>query len=129
VGVERAVVKEPTQLVLILGNKPYIKVDTVEKKVTAAVNDADNNFINALGIMDGDEIIEWNGQPIDASSIMNAVMSTYGIQEGALTTIKVKRNGETIELSGNAKLNYIDGSGYRFADPSKLKLKEAWLKG
>jgi len=129
VGVERAVVKEPTQLVLILGNKPYIKVDTVEKKVTAAVNDADNNFINALGIMDGDEIIEWNGQPIDASSIMNAVMSTYGIQEGALTTIKVKRNGEIIELSGNAKLNYIDGSGFKFTDPSKLKLKEAWLKG
>ena len=129
VGVERAVVKEPTQLVLIIGTTPYIRIDTVERKVTAVINDDANNFVNALGIKNGDEIIEWNGQPIDASTLMGALMTTYGIQEGAYTTIRVKRNGEMIELSGNAKLNYIDGSGYKFADPSKMKLKEAWLKG
>ena len=129
VGVERADVKEPTQLVFITGNGPYISIDTARRKVIAVIKDANNNFMNAMGVQDGDEIIEMNNTPLDASVIMNVLIAGYGLEEDEPMTMKVKRKGEIIELKGKVKLNYIDGSGYKFTDPSKLKLKEAWLKG
>ena len=129
VGVERADVKEPTQLVFITGNGPYISIDTARRKVIAVIKDTNNNFMNAMGVQDGDEIIEMNNTPLDASVIMNVLIAGYGLEEDEPMTMKVKRKGEIIELKGKVKLNYIDGSGYKFKDPSKLKLKEAWLKG
>jgi len=129
VGVERADVKEPTQLVFITGNGPYISIDTARRKVIAVIKDTNNNFMNAMGVQDGDEIIEMNNTPLDASVIMNVLIAGYGLEEDEPMTMKVKRKGEIIELKGKVKLNYIDGSGYKFTDPSKLKLKEAWLKG
>jgi len=129
VGVERADVKEPTQLVFITGNAPYISIDTARRKVIAVIKDANNNFMNAMGVQDGDEIIEMNNTLLDASVVMNVLIAGYGLEEDEPMTMKVKRKGEIIELKGKVKLNYIDGSGFKFADPSKLKLKEAWLKG
>jgi hypothetical protein len=85
--------------------------------------------MNAMGVQDGDEIIEMNNTLLDASVIMNVLIAGYGLEEDEPMTMKVKRKGEIIELKGKVKLNYIDGSGYKFTDPSKLKLKEAWLKG
>ena len=84
--------------------------------------------MNAMALKNGDEIIEMNGIAVDASNPMNVLMAGYGLEEGDAMTMKVKRNGQIIELKGTVKLNYVDGSGFKFTDPSKVKLKDAWLK-
>jgi hypothetical protein len=103
-------------------------VDTGARKAIAVIRDTANNFMNAMGVKNGDEIIEMSGSAIDASNPMNVLMAGYGLEEGDSMTMKVKRNGEIIELKGKVKLNYVDGSGFKFTDPSKAKLKDAWLK-
>jgi len=129
VGVERAPMKQPTPLVFIAENKPYIRVDTAARKAIVVIKDNSNNFMTGMGMMDGDEIIEMNGSVIDASTPMSVLMAGYGLEEGESMTMKVKRNGTTIELKGNVKLNYVDGTGFKFTDTSKAQLKDAWLKG
>ncbi|HEX5669087.1 MAG TPA: hypothetical protein VFX73_09810, partial [Chitinophagaceae bacterium] len=128
VGVDRAVVKEPTTLVFIANNKPYLAIDTVNKKAIAVIRDNENNFMTALGVQNGDELVEMNESPIDASTPMNVMIAGYGMEENEPVSLKVKRNGQIVELKGQAKLNYVDGSGLKFVDPSKEKLKNAWLK-
>ncbi len=100
VGVARADIKEPTQLVFITGSKPYISIDTARRIVTAIIKDTNNNFMNAMGVKDGDEIIEMNETVLDASVIMNVLIAGYGLEEDEPMTMKVKRNGEIIELKG-----------------------------
>jgi predicted metalloprotease with PDZ domain len=128
-GVARAPMKQPTPLVFIADNKPYIRVDTAARKAIAVINDNSNHFMTGMGMEDGDEIIEMNGSLIDASTPMTVLMAGYGLEEGESMTMKVKRNGTIVELKGNVKLNYVDGSGFKFTDPSKQQLKDAWLKG
>lgn len=129
VGVSRAVVKEPTLVVFMSGKGVNLKVDTVNKKAIAVMPDATNSFMTSMGIQDGDELIEINGSPIDASNPTNVLIAGFGIDEGEPISMKVKRNGQLVELKGNAKLNYIDGNGFKFTDESKRKLNQAWLKG
>jgi hypothetical protein len=85
--------------------------------------------MTSLGIQNGDEIIEMNGSPIDASNPTAVLIAGYGIDEDDPITMKVKRNGQVVELSGKAKLNYVDGKGFKFTDESKRALNQAWLKG
>jgi predicted metalloprotease with PDZ domain len=129
VGVERVDMKEATPIVFIAGGKPYLSVDTGARKAIAVIRDTANNFMNAMGVKNGDEIIEMNGIAVDASNPMNVLMAGYGLEEGDAMTMKVKRNGQIIELKGTVKLNYVDGSGFKFTDPTKVKKKDAWLKG
>lgn len=128
VGVTRAVVKEPTPLAFLAEGKPYVSIDTINKIATARVPDSKNNFMNAMGLKDGDQLVEIDGSPVDASTPMGVLLAVYGLEEDQDMTMKVKRNGEIIELRGKVRLNYQDGSGYKFTDQSKLALKEAWLK-
>ncbi len=129
VGVERVPMKEPTPLVFIAGNRPYITVDTAGRRAIVVIKDNNNNFMNAMALKDGDEILEMNESAIDASSPMNVLMAGYGLEENEPMTMKVKRNGQVIELKGTVKLNYVDGSGFKFTDTTKTALKDAWLKG
>jgi predicted metalloprotease with PDZ domain len=129
VGVTPATVKEPTIVVFMTGKGANVRVDTANKKATAIMPDASNVFMTSLGIQNGDEIIEMNGSPIDASNPTSVLIAGYGIDEDDPITMKVKRNGQVVELSGKAKLNYVDGSGFKFTDASKRALNQAWLKG
>jgi len=128
-GVEMTDIKVPTELVFLADSRPYIMVDTAARKAVAVIYDTKNNFMNAMGVKNGDEIIEMDGTPIDASNLMGVLMTGYGLEEDEPMTMKVKRNGQIVELKGKVKLNYEDGTGFKFTDSSKLKLKEAWLKG
>ncbi len=128
VGVTRAAVKEPTPIIFVLGNTPYIAVDTTQKRAAFLIKDNNNNFMNALGVKDGDELLEINETPIDASSPMNVLIAGYGLEENQDITLKIRRDGQIRELKGKAKLNYVDAMGYKFTDPAKTALKNAWLK-
>jgi predicted metalloprotease with PDZ domain len=129
VGVQRATVQEPTLVVFLAGGKPYVVVDTAAKKAIVTLHDGNNAFMQALGVQHGDELLEINEVPVDASNPTNVLMLGYGIEEGEPMIVKVRRNGQVLELKGKARLNYQDGAGFKFTDESKKTLKEAWLKG
>jgi predicted metalloprotease with PDZ domain len=128
VGVTRATVQVPEMIAYIVNGKPYLVLDTVNRKAVIMKHDDNNNFYNSMGLQDKDELIEVNGTPIDASSITNVLLSGYQLEEGQEMTIKVKRNGQLIDLKGKVKLNYKDGAGFKFTDQSKKSLNEAWLR-
>jgi predicted metalloprotease with PDZ domain len=129
VGVTRAVVKEPTLVAFMTSKGVNVRIDTVNKKAFAVMPDASNTFMTSLGMQNGDEIMEINGSPLDASNPTNVLIAVFGIEEDEPVTMKVNRNGQVVELKGKAKLNYTDGNGFKFTDESKRKLNQAWLKG
>ncbi|HMS34103.1 MAG TPA: peptidase M61 [Ignavibacteria bacterium] len=128
VGVERATIQLPEVLAFIIDKKPYIFIDTAKNTITALKPDG-NNFFMALGIKENDQLIEINGLPFDPDNYMSVLLMGYDLEENSPVTMKVKRNGEVIELKGVVKLNYKDGPGFEFKDKSKEELKNAWLKG
>lgn len=127
-GVEKAVIKRPVQIALIVENQPYIRIDKASRQVLALVPDANNEFVNAIGLQNDDVIVEINGQKLDVSNMVTVLGGVYKLKEGTPMLIKVIRNGVAMDLKGNAKLNYIDTPGYKFVDQTKAPLKESWLK-
>ena len=127
-GVERAVVQLPEIISFIVDKKPYIFIDTTKKTVTALKPD-NNNFLMALGIKENDQLLEMNGIPFDPHNYLSVLLTGYELEENSPVTMKVKRNGQILDLKGVVKLNYIPGPGFKFKDKSKESLKNAWLKG
>lgn len=128
-GVERATVKTPVMIALIVGNKPYIKIDKEKNQVSALVPDDKNEFVNAMGLHNKDIILEISNQKLDASDLNSVLVGIYKLTEGKPMVIKVNRDGQIIELKGTVKLNYVDTAGFKFVNNDKLNLKESWLKG
>lgn len=128
VGVERVTVQLPEVVAFVVEKKPYIFIDTSKNTVTALKPDG-NNFFTALGVKENDQLLEMNGLAFDPDNYMSVLLMGYQLEENSPVTMKVKRNGEIIELKGVVKLNYKDGPGFEFKDKSKEELKNAWLKG
>lgn len=127
-GVERAIVQLPEIVVFLVDKKPYIFIDTAKNTITALKPD-NNNFFMALGIKENDQLLEMNGIPFDPDNYLSVLLMGYQLEENSPVTMKVKRNGDLIELKGVVKLNYKPGPGFIFKDKSKETLKNAWLKG
>ena len=83
----------------------------------------------ALGIKENDQLLEMNGIPFDPDNYLSVLLMGYELEENSPVTMKVKRNGQILDLKGVVKLNYIPGPGFKFKDKSKESLKNAWLKG
>lgn len=128
VGVTPVKVMEPTLLVFLVNNTPYISIDTA-KRIVKVTKIEGNNFYAGLGVELNDEILEINEIPLDASDITKVFIAGLGFEEGEDVLMKVKRNGREVMLKGKARLNYVEANGYRFTDQSKASLKNAWLKG
>lgn len=127
VGVVKATVPVPTVVPFLgPGRKPLIGIDPAAKKVIAG-NDA-NDFFTSLGIKPGDELIAFNGKDFTPSDPTSVLLAVYGVEEGSEHVMKIRRNGQEMELKGKVKLNYEDGLGYQFKDSAKESMKTAWLK-
>lgn len=127
VGLVKATVPVPTISAFFLaGNKPTIMIDTVAKKIVAG--NQPNDFFTSLGVKPFDELLSLNKQVLKPSDPTQVLIAGVGLEEGSDAVMQVRRNGEVIDLKGKVKLNYQDGLGYKFADQSKLQLKEAWLR-
>lgn len=127
-GIERATIKRPVQIALLVDNKPYLRIDKANNQVLAVVPDDKNEFVNAMGLQDRDVIVEINGQKLDISNMVTVLGGLYNLEEGRPMLIKVQRNGVMMDLKGNAKLNQIDTPGFKFIDTAKETIKESWLK-
>jgi C-terminal processing protease CtpA/Prc len=81
-----------------------------------------------MGVLNNDIILDVNGKKLETSDMTSVLMPFYKLKEGQAMKISVNRNGTVQELTGKIKLNYVDGHGYKFVNPSKSGIKEAWLK-
>lgn len=126
-GVSRGTIKAPVQIAFIVDGKPYISIDKPNKQVLALVPDNKNEFVNAMGLQDGDVILEINTQKLDVDDMVSILGGVYKLEEGKAMVIKVKRKGQILELKANAKLNYVDTPGFVFTNPEKLALKNSWI--
>jgi predicted metalloprotease with PDZ domain len=126
-GVERAAIQLPVDIALVVDNKPYMKIDQVNKKVFVVVHDDKNEFINSMGLKNDDELIEMNGHVIDATDIISVAMGMYKLEEGKPMIIKILRNGQPVELKGNVKINHFEAPGYKIVGTDKNTLLKSWL--
>ena len=126
-GIERAPIQLPVEIALVVDNKPYMKIDQVNKKVFVVVHDDKNEFINSMGLKNDDELIEMNGHVIDAADIISVAMGMYKLEEGKPMVIKILRNGQPVELKGNVKINHFEAPGYKIVGTDKNTLLKSWL--
>ena len=126
-GIESAPIQLPVEIALVVDNKPYMKIDQVNKKVFVVVHDDKNEFINSMGLKNDDELIEMNGHVIDAADIISVAMGMYKLEEGKPMVIKILRNGQPVELKGNVKINHFEAPGYKIVGTDKNTLLKSWL--
>ena len=127
-GVDRVDMKRPVDVAVMIDMVPYLKIDQTKMEVIALDPDKKNEFFTAMGVLNNDIILEVNGKKLETSDVTSVLMPFYKLEEGQAMKISVNRNGIVQELNGKIKLNYVDGQGYKFVDPSKSAIKEAWLK-
>ncbi|WP_316818317.1 hypothetical protein [Pedobacter nyackensis] len=128
VGLKDTIVSVAEPIVFVANDVLYIDIDQDKKQVIIDLQDNNNNFIQNLGLKNGDVLISLNGSPFVPEDGPASLMLGYGLEEGAPVLLKILRDNKPIEIKGTVKLNYIDGQGFRFEDPAKLMLKNAWLK-
>ncbi|WMI69147.1 peptidase M61 [Mangrovimonas sp. YM274] len=128
-GITREIMPIADPVVFWKGYKPYVGLDQATGRLVAVDTDNQNAFFNAMGIENGDVLLEMNGIAFDSNNVQKIRMMGYNLEEGAPMTIKIERQGEVMELKGKVVLNYSEGEGYKFTDSSKKALKDAWLKG
>jgi C-terminal processing protease CtpA/Prc len=106
---------------------PYISVDPSTKDIFWLPNG--NEFTKAMGIQDGDIIVDINGAKYNYDNINSLIEASISWKDGDNMTMKVKRGGKTVSLKGVVALPKEEAEGYASSDDSKKSVREAWLKG
>lgn len=106
---------------------PYISVNGGTKEIFWLPEG--NEFTKAMGIQDGDIIVEINGTKYNFESINSMIEASISWKEGDKMTMKVKRDGKVITLNGTVALPKENAEGYASSDDSKKTIRESWLKG
>lgn len=110
------------------GQTPYITIKPGGKEIVVINGVKLNNFMNEMKLEGGDVISEINGKAYDLDNIYEMIMGAQNWKEGETITMKIKRDGKDMTLTGKAKLDYTEVEGYAATDHSKDRLREAWLK-
>jgi predicted metalloprotease with PDZ domain len=106
---------------------PYISVDPSTKDIFWLPDG--NEFTKAMGIQDGDIIVDINGAKYNYDNINSLIEASISWKDGDNMTMKVKRGGKTVSLKGVVALPKEEAEGYASSDNSKKSVREAWLKG
>ncbi len=115
--------------VFIKGQTPFITVASGTKDIVIIPNIEHSDFIKTLGLKGDDVILAVNGTSYNLDNIYDLVMGSMNWKEGEGITVKVRRNGKEQELKGKVRLSYEEAEGYIATEASKIKLRNAWLKG
>ncbi len=129
-GVTQAKVQVPTNPFL-KGQSPYVTINQATKEILVIPNSELNDFMNTLGLKGGDTILAINDKSYNLDNIYDLIMESQNWKVDDAINLKIKRSGSDKEevINGKVKLSMEESEGYQFTDASKLKLKEAWLKG
>ena len=102
---------------------------TSNKEIKVKANTELSPFLTNLGLIGDDIITEINGKVCNLDQISEMMIDAQKWKEGDVVTMKIKRDGKELTLSGKVILTFEESVGYHIIDPSKDALKEAWLKG
>lgn len=128
VGIAKAKIKKAANP--FLNNKTAgITGNPTTKEITIR-NYADlSPFLTSLGLKGDDVITSINNVEYSLDKISEMMVAAQNWKEGETVTMKIKRDGKPMTLSGKVILSYDESEGYQLVDETKASLKEAWLKG
>lgn len=127
VGLEFAETKTNTAL-LASQDVQYIRGNEAGEIVF--VNGELNSTLQDLGVLGGDVLVSFNKKEYNLSTARGLIIATNGLVEGDTVTLTVKRDGETVTLSGKYSTpsylaNKLGESPY--ATEEQKALRAAWL--
>lgn len=98
------------------------------KEIKVKTNNELSPFLSSLGLKGDDIISAINGTEYNLDQISDLMTAAQKWNEGEAISMKIKRDGKEMTLSGKVTLAYEESEGYYNVDASKEALKEAWLK-
>jgi hypothetical protein len=111
------------------GRIPLITVDQSTKQIKALEDVSNNVFMTSLGIKGNDALLAFNNTEYNLDNIYDLIMSSESWKEGDNITVKVKRDGKDLTLTGKIVLPKEIKAGFMATDKTKEAVKNAWLKG
>ena len=101
---------------------------TSNKEIKVKPNAELSPFLSTLGLKGDDIILAINGNDYKLDQISELMTVAQKWNDGDALTMKIKRDGKEMMLSGKVILTFEESEGYHNVDSSKETLKEAWLK-
>jgi predicted metalloprotease with PDZ domain len=128
VGVGKSSEKVPGSI-FIKGQTPYIGVDKTTKIISVRPEIDLNVFFTNLNLKAGDQILAVNNKTYNLDNIYDLISESENWKENDAITVKIKRAGAEQTIKGTVKFPFEEKETFKVTDPSKEKLKNAWLKG
>ncbi|MFM7017393.1 peptidase M61 [Flavobacterium sp.] len=101
---------------------------TSNKEIKVKSNSDLSPFLTQLGLIGDDIITSINGTNYNLDQISDLMTAAQSWKDGDAITMKIKRDGKEMTLSGKVILSFEESEGYFNVDASKAALKDAWLK-
>lgn len=127
-GVAKAKIKKASNP-FMNGKTPGITGNPTTKEVLVRNNTDLSEFMTTMGLKADDAILAINGTDYNLDTLSEMMTAVQNLKEGEAVSMKIKRDGKEIILTGKVILSYTESEGYQLVDPSKSALNESWLKG
>ena len=129
VGVGKGKIQVPMNPFLKNETTPLVTINSATKEIIVRSDLEINELMKSLGMKGGDIILAVNDVNYNLDNIYEMIMSSQDWKEGDAVSMKIKRDGKEQTVAGKVKVTMAEVEGYQQIDASKVKLKEAWLKG
>ena len=129
VGVGKGKIQVPMNPFLKNETTPLVTINSATKEIIVRSDLEINELMKSLGMKGGDVILAVNDVNYNLDNIYEMIMSSQDWKEGDAVSMKIKRDGKEQTVAGKVKVTMAEVEGYQQIDASKVKLKEAWLKG
>lgn len=126
-GIAKATIKKPENPFL-KGTSPCITGKATTKEIVVKEGML-TNFMTSIGLKSNDVILAANGTNYTLDTLMEFMTNAQNWKEGDRVSLKIKRDGKEMNLSGKVVISYAESKGYQLVDTSKEALKNSWLKG
>lgn len=127
-GVGQATKQVPVN-VFMKGKSPLVSIKPGTKDIVILNGPELNPFMKTIGLKGGDVVKAVNGVEYNLDNIYELIMGSQEWKEDTEVTFKIDRDGKDVILKGKPKFEYTEVQGLGVVDPSKEKLRLAWLKG
>lgn len=124
-----AVKKEINSNPFLKDQTPFVTINPETKEILVIPDAPLNDFMNTLGLKGGDVLVAFNDKAYNLDNIYDMIMDSQDWKSDETIKLKFKRDGKEQTITGKIKLNKEEVETFDVVDPSKMNLKEAWLKG
>jgi predicted metalloprotease with PDZ domain len=128
VGVTKTIDKKAGN-VFLKGQSPYITVNKETKEILVRPDIELINFYKNLDLRANDIIVAINNKTYTRDNIYDMIGESENWKENDAITIKIKREGKELLLTGKVSLPMEEIEGLKATESAKSNLKNAWMKG